>query len=131
MQYEQAALGPQTSVFLSDVETDVWAPGTVANLSLQSARWLVTRGELGADEVTGGETVSLPPEKVRFCSAHTSWCSIGRKRRACRSFICLCLLGAYLYHDAARRVWPHRSCCQMCHDMLSAMTLPAHPPDSS
>ena len=34
----QEGLGPQTSVFLSDVEADVWPPGTVANLSLQSAK---------------------------------------------------------------------------------------------
>ena len=64
----QAALGPRTTVFLSDVETDVWGPGTVANLSMHSARWLVTRGELGADEVTNGVLTHLPPEKVQFCT---------------------------------------------------------------
>ena len=60
----QAALGPRTSVFLSDVETDVWPEGTVQDLSLKSARWLVTRGELGADEVVQGTSTQLPPEKV-------------------------------------------------------------------
>ena len=34
----QDALGPRTSVFLSDVETDVWAPGLVAELAARSAR---------------------------------------------------------------------------------------------
>lgn len=60
----QAALGPRTSVFLSDVETDVWPQGTVEELSLRSARWLVTRGELGADEVVRRTLTQLPPEKV-------------------------------------------------------------------
>jgi hypothetical protein len=35
----QEALGPRTSVFLSDAETDVWAPGVVAELASRSARW--------------------------------------------------------------------------------------------
>ena len=61
----QAGLGLQTSVFLSDVEADGWAPGTVANLSARSARWLVTRGELGADEIVDGQLTVLHPEKVR------------------------------------------------------------------
>ena len=39
----QEGLGPQTSVFLSDVEADVWPPGTVANLSLQSAKYASQR----------------------------------------------------------------------------------------
>ncbi|BDA50140.1 hypothetical protein COCOBI_15-2680 [Coccomyxa sp. Obi] len=58
------ALGPRTSVFLSDVETDVWPPGLVNELASRSARWLITRGEFGADEVVGNATVHLPPEKV-------------------------------------------------------------------
>ena len=60
----QGALGPQVTVFLSDVETDVWADGTLANLTQQSARWLVTRGELGADEHTAAGMLHLPPHKV-------------------------------------------------------------------
>ncbi len=60
----QQALGPRTSVFLSDVETDVWPPGLVNELASRSARWLITRGEFGADEVIGNATVHLPPEKV-------------------------------------------------------------------
>lgn len=60
----QEALGPRTSVFLSDVETDVWAPGLVNELASRSARWLITRGEFGADEVVGNASVHLPPEKV-------------------------------------------------------------------
>ncbi|KAK9805593.1 hypothetical protein WJX72_006726 [[Myrmecia] bisecta] len=58
------ALGPQTSIFLSDVETDVWPPGTVADLAARSARFLVTRGEKGADEVVGDTVTHLPPEQV-------------------------------------------------------------------
>ncbi len=60
----QEALGPRTSVFLSDVETDVWPPGMVDKLASRSARWLITRGEFGADEVVANATVHLPPEKV-------------------------------------------------------------------
>ena len=41
----QAGLGPHTSVFLSDVTADVWPPGTLANLSMQSACWLVTQDD--------------------------------------------------------------------------------------
>lgn len=51
-------------MFLSDVETDVWPPGLVNELASRSARWLITRGEFGADEVVGNSTVHLPPEKV-------------------------------------------------------------------
>lgn len=65
----QEALGPRTSVFLSDVETDVWPPGLVNELAGRSARWLITRGEFGADEVVGNSSVHLPPEKVRPCAA--------------------------------------------------------------
>lgn len=46
------------------MEADAWPPGTVANLSMQSARWLITRGEMGADEVIQGALTQLPPEKV-------------------------------------------------------------------
>lgn len=62
----QEALGPETYVFLSDVETDVWSAGTVANLSQDSARWLITRGEHGADEFDHGLMHHHPPYKVRF-----------------------------------------------------------------
>jgi hypothetical protein len=65
----QEALGPRTSVFLSDVETDVWPPGLVNELAGRSARWLITRGEFGADEVVGNSSVHLPPEKVRPSAA--------------------------------------------------------------
>ena len=62
-------------MFLSDVETDVWADGTLANLTQQSARWLVTRGELGADEHTAAGMLHLPPHKVwrphSPCPVHT------------------------------------------------------------
>ena len=34
----QEALGPRTSVFLSDAETDVWPPGLVRELASKSAR---------------------------------------------------------------------------------------------
>lgn len=60
----QEALGPRTSVFLSDVETDVWPPGMVNELASRSARWLITRGEFGADEVVNNASIHLPPEKV-------------------------------------------------------------------
>lgn len=58
------ALNSEVYVFLSDVETDVWAVGTVANLTQQSARWLVTRGEHGAEEFSHGSMQHLAPYKV-------------------------------------------------------------------
>ena len=60
----QEALNSEVYVFLSDVETDVWPEGTVRNLTQTSARWLITRGEHGADEVSQSSTQSLPPHKV-------------------------------------------------------------------
>ena len=63
----QAALGPRTSVFLSDVETSTWSTETVPRLASKSARWLVTRGEFGADEVTAEGMQHLEAEKVRLC----------------------------------------------------------------
>eukprot|EP00891_Asterochloris_glomerata_P009456 jgi/Astpho2/9456/Aster-01714 len=59
-----AALGPRTSVFLSDVETSTWSTETVPQLASKSARWLVTRGEFGADEVTAAGMQHLEAEKV-------------------------------------------------------------------
>eukprot|EP00887_Chlorella_sp_A99_P004829 scaffold4.g4829.t1 len=47
-----ASLGPGTSVFLSDVETDAWRNGTAPALAARAARLLVTRGSAGADELT-------------------------------------------------------------------------------
>ncbi|CAK0786790.1 hypothetical protein CVIRNUC_010004 [Coccomyxa viridis] len=58
------AVGPRTSVFLSDVETDSWRPGLLDELAAKSARWLITRGEFGAHEYMDGNSVHLPPEKV-------------------------------------------------------------------
>lgn len=60
----QDALNSEVYVFLSDVETDVWPDGTVGNLTLQSARWLVTRGAEGADEFSHKGMQHLPPYKV-------------------------------------------------------------------
>lgn len=60
----QDAVGPRTSVFLSDVETDSWRPGLLDELAAKSARWLITRGEFGAHEYMDGNSVHLPPEKV-------------------------------------------------------------------
>ena len=51
-------------MFLSDVETDSWPPGLLDELAAKSARWLITRGEFGAHEYSGGTSVHLPPEKV-------------------------------------------------------------------
>lgn len=58
-------------MFLSDVETEVWAPGTVRALAARSARWLVTLGEHGADEWLPGANASrrLPAQKVRPAAA--------------------------------------------------------------
>lgn len=79
----QDALGPRTSVFLSDVETDTWPRGQLDELAARSARWLITRGEHGAHEYANGESVHLPPEKVSlmhccFCNDlpghHARWC---------------------------------------------------------
>ena len=63
--FVQDSLSPHVSVFLSDVETDIWPSGTVTNLTQQSARWLITRGELGADEFTHSGMHHFPPYKVR------------------------------------------------------------------
>ncbi|PSC72324.1 sugar kinase [Micractinium conductrix] len=51
----EAALGPSTLLFLSDVEADGWGNGngTVAGLAARTSRFLVTRGGEGADEWTG------------------------------------------------------------------------------
>ena len=65
----QAALGPRTSVFLSDVETSTWSAETVPRLASKSARWLVTRGEFGADEVTAEGMQHLEAEKVGCAGA--------------------------------------------------------------
>ena len=67
----QDALSPRTSVFLSDVETDIWAPDTVMQLAALSDRWLVTRGEFGAHQFTAGQGLSLvQPVKVDYTPAH-------------------------------------------------------------
>lgn len=54
------ALGPATLVFLSDVETDGWGNGTVAELASRTHRFLVTRGGNGADEWRGEEVRRHP-----------------------------------------------------------------------
>lgn len=59
----EAALNPRVSVFLSDVETQPWANGTLQALAAKSARFLVTRGELGADEWSAQGVVNVPPAK--------------------------------------------------------------------
>eukprot|EP00884_Botryococcus_braunii_P012588 jgi/Botrbrau1/2132/Bobra.0093s0039.1 len=58
------SLGPRTLVFLSDVETDVWTAGVLNKLAASSARWLVTRGEQGADEITASASLHLPAVEV-------------------------------------------------------------------
>lgn len=60
----QKALGPTVSVFLSDVETDPWPAGNISALAAQSARWLVTRGEFGADEYSDGNVTHHPAVKT-------------------------------------------------------------------
>lgn len=54
------ALGPDTLVFLSDVETEVWPNGTVAELAARTQRFLVTRGKEGADEWRGPLVQRIP-----------------------------------------------------------------------
>ncbi|KAK9835526.1 hypothetical protein WJX74_002373 [Apatococcus lobatus] len=64
-QHIQDAVTPQTSIFLSDVETDVWPKGSVAKLAAQSNRFVVTRGELGADVFSSDSTIfHFDAEKV-------------------------------------------------------------------
>lgn len=58
------SLGPATSLFLSDVETDVWPNGTVEGLARQTARFLVTRGSAGADEHHAGSLSRHAPYPV-------------------------------------------------------------------
>ena len=63
---------PQTSIFLSDVETDVWPKGSLAKLAAQSDRFVVTRGELGADVFSSDSTMfHFDAEKV--CAWHGPW----------------------------------------------------------
>jgi hypothetical protein len=64
-----AALGPATSLFLSDVETDAWPNGTVATLAARTARFLLTRGKDGADEHLGGSLARHPVFEVGGGSA--------------------------------------------------------------
>ena len=50
---------------MSDVETDPWPAGNISALAARSARWLVTRGEFGADEyLPSGNITHLPAVKV-------------------------------------------------------------------
>lgn len=42
------------SLFLSDVETDSWAPGQLAAVANRTARTLITRGPKGAIQYGGG-----------------------------------------------------------------------------
>lgn len=60
----ESALGPHTTVYLSDVETDAWAGGAVERLAARTSRLLVTRGGAGADEHFGGVTTRRPPFPV-------------------------------------------------------------------
>lgn len=60
------SLGPSTLVFLSDVETEVWANGTVAELAARTSRFLVTRGKDGADEWRRGALRHVPVWEVRL-----------------------------------------------------------------
>lgn len=55
--HAQDSLRPGVSVFLSDVETDPWSEGTLANMSTKCTRVLVTRGDQGADEYVQGQRV--------------------------------------------------------------------------
>ena len=43
---------------------DPWPAGSITALAQRSARWLVTRGEHGAHEMTASGTSILPAEKV-------------------------------------------------------------------
>jgi hypothetical protein len=58
-------LGPQVSLFLSDVETDSWPNGTVELLAARTARFLVTQGEKGAVEYDqAGDARHIPAVQV-------------------------------------------------------------------
>jgi hypothetical protein len=82
----QDSLGPRTVVFLSDVETDVWTAGTVEQLAGVSSRWLVTRGEDGADELTPRGFTHLPAVEVGPCSHLSHLLSLIRPR--CKVLLC-------------------------------------------
>jgi hypothetical protein len=60
----RAALGRRTTLFLSDVETDGWRNGSVAELAAQTRAFLVTRGKEGADEFVGREGRRYPAAEV-------------------------------------------------------------------
>jgi len=56
-----AGLGPRTSLFLSDIETDSWRNGTVVKVAQQADRILITRGRHGADEHVKLKVHRRPP----------------------------------------------------------------------
>lgn len=47
-----ASLNNRVTVFLSDVETDVWPPDAVSKVARQSQHLIITRGGAGADQHT-------------------------------------------------------------------------------
>ncbi|KAG1654340.1 hypothetical protein FOA52_010651 [Chlamydomonas sp. UWO 241] len=59
-----AGLSPAVSLFLSDVETDEWAPGALASVAARSGRTLITRGDKGATELSKGHATDIPPVHV-------------------------------------------------------------------
>lgn len=60
-----AGLGPQVSLFLSDVETVTWNASVLQSVADASARLLVTHGEQGASEMLpGGRQRAIPPFDV-------------------------------------------------------------------
>lgn len=66
----QAALGPGVSVFLSDVETDLWTESHFREVVDGSDRLIVTRGDKGAVEYRQNGTWSIPVEKVNLSYHH-------------------------------------------------------------
>lgn len=60
-----AALTPQTTVFLSDVEVEPWPPGTQEAMAHLCAHVVVTQGEKGAYVRQGNTTAHIPAQKVQ------------------------------------------------------------------
>ncbi len=60
----QESLSSRVTVFLSDVETDIWQSGTLEKLAAQSHSFIVTRGPEGAEEYKQGHKRWLKPYPV-------------------------------------------------------------------
>ncbi|KAI8466451.1 MAG: Ribokinase-like protein [Monoraphidium minutum] len=114
-------LGPQVSLFLSDVETDAWPPGTLEAVAARTARTLVTRGDKGAHEYGPGGAPPRhhPPVKVEAVDTN------GAGDTFATAFMIAAMLGdadpgAAASWAASRAVLQPQSCKPQCAPALIA-----------